>query len=348
MGSPIFTVNAVSQYLGVFPSKVMEWVKTNKVVSVLTRSRHRKIRRDEVLRIQAENPMLITTNKLHRSSMKKADKIAGGINSPFRYPGGKFYARKLILEVIPQHESYCEMFCGGSSIFFAKPKVARNVLNDLDPELINCYLIIRDRVEELITALEGIPATKEKHAFYKNQYKPQNELERALRWFYLNRISYSGIMKMENCYWGYGEKYSMRPENWPKHLRKVSAKLSGVEFSMCDFSELTSKLAPDTFLFIDPPYFNADQNKFYTCYFKKEDHIRLRDYLKELHAKGFKFLLTYDNHPEVRAMYKDWCKLNDKKWTYTISRTDDQKKNRKLADGHQGERSDGKELFITN
>ena len=41
-------------------------------------------------------------------------------NSPFRYPGGKFYARKLILEHIPKHDSYVEPMCGGASIFFAK------------------------------------------------------------------------------------------------------------------------------------------------------------------------------------------------------------------------------------
>ncbi|GAB4525742.1 MAG: hypothetical protein Tsb0014_05350 [Pleurocapsa sp.] len=45
------------------------------------------------------------------------------INSPFRYPGGKFYARKLILEYIPPHSNYIEPFAGGGSIFFAKNKV---------------------------------------------------------------------------------------------------------------------------------------------------------------------------------------------------------------------------------
>ena len=82
-------------------------------------------------------------------------------NSPFRYPGGKFYARKLILESIPKHEKYCEVFAGGASIFFAKSSVSQNVLNDLDFELVNCYRIIKDNVEDLIYLLNGIPATKE-------------------------------------------------------------------------------------------------------------------------------------------------------------------------------------------
>lgn len=77
----------------------------------------------------------------------------GSINSPFRYAGGKFYARKLILEHVPPHEFYVEPFAGGGSIFFAKSKVKFNQLNDIDPELVNVYITIRDFPEELINFL---------------------------------------------------------------------------------------------------------------------------------------------------------------------------------------------------
>ena len=42
------------------------------------------------------------------------------INSPFRYAGGKFYARKLIAEHLTDSDVYCEPFAGGGSIFFYK------------------------------------------------------------------------------------------------------------------------------------------------------------------------------------------------------------------------------------
>ena len=142
--------------------------------------------------------------------------IRHDINSPFRYAGGKFYARKLIIEHIPKHDSYVEPLAGGASIFFAKKKVKHNWLNDIDNELINCLMVIRDNPDELIGRLEGEKATKERHYYYKNEFKPATALDRAVRWFYLNRTSYSGIMNMQNCYWGYGDKYSMRPENCRK------------------------------------------------------------------------------------------------------------------------------------
>ncbi len=124
------------------------------------------------------------------------------INSPFRYAGGKFYARKLINEHIPQHNYYIEPFAGGASVFFAKEKVNENRLNDIDKDFINCLAIIRDYPEQMIERLKDEQATKERHGYYKNEYKPKTKLDRAIRWFYINRTSYSGIMNMQNCYWG--------------------------------------------------------------------------------------------------------------------------------------------------
>lgn len=265
------------------------------------------------------------------------------INSPFRYAGGKFYARKLILEHIPEHSYYIEPFAGGASIFFAKSKASRNWLNDIDEDLINCLIIIRDYPEKLIDRLKNEKATKERHAYYKNKYKPKTKLDRAVRWFYINRTSYSGIMNMQNCFWGYGDKYSMRPENWPRNIIRTSQKLQDVKLTSFDFDEVIKKAEKDAFLFIDPPYFNADQDKFYTHAFKKEDHFRLCKLLKKVSNK-VKFLITYDNSPEVRELYNWAHNLHEKEWNYTLYRTDDQKNGTK----RKGSRYKGKELFIVN
>jgi DNA adenine methylase len=131
------------------------------------------------------------------------------MNSPFRYAGGKFYARKLILSRIPFHEVYIEPFAGGGSIFFAKDKVDTNLLNDLDNDLINVYKHIRDKPTGLINFLkcsnfreifskkflenrsddEILPAKKDLHTFFKKEFEPKNNLEKAGTWYYLNRPS---------------------------------------------------------------------------------------------------------------------------------------------------------------
>lgn len=265
------------------------------------------------------------------------------INSPFRYAGGKFYARKLILSQIPDHDIYVEPFAGGASIFFAKPKVKGNWLNDIDEELINCLIHIRDNPTGIIDFLKEEDASKEKHYYYKNIFKPKNNLEKAARWFYVNRTSYSGIMKRENCYWGYGDKYSMRPENWPRAIHSASLKLKGVRLTSLDFEKFIDSASSGSFLFIDPPYFNADQNKFYTHSFTSSDHQRLVNCLK--HNKNrLKFLLTYDDSIEIKNLYSWVNVILKKQWNYTINRTDDQSK----KSSRKGSRYKGHELFIMN
>ncbi len=286
------------------------------------------------------------------------------INSPFRYAGGKFYARKLILEHIPLHTHYIEPFCGGASIFFAKEKVENNWLNDIDEDLINTLIVIRDRPNELIDILkrrsvkvsripsclvsnvkigEPLPATKELHSFFKNVYRPHNDLERAFRWFYLNRTSYSGIMNFQNMYWGYGDKYSMQPKNWARNIERTSLKLQGVNLTSLDFEQVIDTAPDGSLLFIDPPYFNADQDKFYQHFFSREDHLRLERCLFR-NRERLNIFITYDNVQSVRELYAWANAMYDKEWNYCIQRTDDQKNHTEK----KGKRYKGKELFIIN
>lgn len=274
------------------------------------------------------------------------------INSPFRYPGGKYRARSLICSLIPQHSYYAEPFAGGASIFFAKDKVVQNVLNDIDCDLINCYTQIRDNVQEMIGHLAGEQATRERYDYYKNEYQTDTKLKQAVRWYYLNRTSFSGIMNPVNCYWGYGDEYSMQPKNWPAHLRKCSEKLQGVELQCGSFENIITSAPTGAFLFIDPPYFATDQARIYTYKFTKDDHMRLKEVLME-HRDRVNFLLTYDDCPEIRKLYS-WADFLEQEWQYTLARTDDQKANGNgNGNGNgkvngKGKRTSGKELFILN
>lgn len=283
------------------------------------------------------------------------------IHSPFRYAGGKYYARDLILEHIPEHTVYIEPFAGGASIFFTKELAPElNWLNDIDLDLINTLIVIRDNPQELINLLkrreddrlpvelvgttpigEPIPALKELHSFFKNTYQPQNDLERAFRWFYLNRTSYSGIMNHQNMYWGYGDKYSMTPKNWPRNILRTSEKLQGVILTCLDFEEVVRQAPDGALLFVDPPYFNADQDKFYQHFFTREDHFRLERCLYEHHNR-LKLFITYDNVQGVIDLYHWAAEMHNKEWNYCIARTDDQKN----GTDAKGTRSKGKELFI--
>jgi len=42
------------------------------------------------------------------------------LRTPVTYYGGKQKMVRHILPIIPEHNLYCEPFCGGAAIFFAK------------------------------------------------------------------------------------------------------------------------------------------------------------------------------------------------------------------------------------
>jgi DNA adenine methylase len=131
----------------------------------------------------------------------------------------------------------------------------------------------------------------------------------------------------------------MRPDHWPRTLRMASAKLHDVMITNEDFATSIAQAPDGALLFVDPPYFNAAQDKFYIPSFPADSHVRLADTLRQ-HASRLSFLLTYDDCAEVRALY-DWATSAEANaWTYCLSHEPD--KSRK------GKRSKGKEVFIRN
>lgn len=252
--------------------------------------------------------------------------------SPFRYPGGKFYARKIILERIPSHETYVETFVGGGQIYFSKENAERSLLNDIDQDLIATYTIIRDHPLELIKKLQSEPINRARHHFYKKM-QPTSDLERATRWFYLNRTSFSGILSQKSCYLGYTEGISIPPKKWGKLINNACVKLrNNTEITCLDFEEAIAQYSEGTFAFIDPPYFNASRS-LYNHEFDPQDHERLARVLFDNRYK-FKFLLTYDVAPEITNLYS-WASINKHSWRYSIN-----------YEANNGEQAT--ELFIDN
>ena len=132
-----------------------------------------------------------------------------------------------------------------------------------------------------------LPATKELHRFFKADFHPKDDLEKAGRWFYLNRTSYSGIMNFQNMYFGYGDKFSMQPKNWPRNILRTSEKLQKVKLTSLDFEKVIDKAPDNSLVFLDPPYFNASMGHYNP--YNEQDFENL---LKLLSTIKGKFLLS--------------------------------------------------------
>ena len=260
-----------------------------------------------------------------------------GTKIPFRYPGGKFYALRIIEKFWEsvKHDEYREPFVGGGSVFFAKPKVPHNWLNDRHEDLIITYKILADpnlRLK-LVDMLSKELASKERHSEVLSM-KPKNDLERAFRYFYLNRTSFSGKMKAPS--WGYRPKRSLPPNRWKERIIPCGEKLEKVKLTSLDFEEVIKapEVGKKILFFLDPPYFSAKQESHYYCPFVKEDHFRLEKLLRNLHHS---FFLTYDDTPEINNLY-NWAYIYPIKFFYRLDNSQQNKGKRKM----------GFELVITN
>lgn len=257
------------------------------------------------------------------------------IRSPVRYPGSKAQAIRFIQpfwEKAP-HDEYREPFLGGGAVFFFKPKVKYNWINDLDKELMITFKIMADPIKRhnICDVLGKERATKERFIEIKNQ-NPSTDLEIAIRYFYLNRTAYSGIMNKPN--WGYSDEKSVPPNRWPKRIVEAGKKLEGVKTTHVDYHEVIEapKIGKDVFMFVDPPYFEADQKRAYSHSFSEDDHLELCEVLNNT---PFRFCLTYDDCQSIREMYS-WATLHPRSWRYHT------------ANARKATRKMGYELIITN
>lgn len=255
----------------------------------------------------------------------------GRVRSPFRYPGGKFYAVKYlerVWEKVP-HDEYREPFVGGGQVFFAKPKVEFNWLNDIFAELMNVYRTIQDDElrPKLTRLLSGEHVDKARHALMK-EWTPRNPLESAHRFYFLNRTSYSGIMHKPA--WGYHPLNSAPPKSWVEFIDKAAEKLQGVRLTALDFEDVmrAPAVGKQVFMYLDPPYIEADQERAYAHSFTMKDHERL---VRLLRQTKYKFLLTYDDCNTARRLYS-WANLRPEEWWYNTAniRTKTRKKGREL------------------
>ncbi|MBU8711117.1 DNA adenine methylase [Brevibacillus parabrevis] len=257
------------------------------------------------------------------------------VKSPLRYPG----AKKKVLNRFTQfwevpHVEYRDVFVGGGSTFFGKPECPRNWLNDYDEEIAAFFISMRDYPEELCNLVMSTKPTVELWRQIKDR-DLNTDLEKGFRTLFLNRTTFSGILK-GNPIGGIEQKskYTIdcrwNPVALCEQIRLCSEMLQGVTITALDFSSVIQEAGENVLLYLDPPYYHKG-NLLYRQGMTHEDHVRLSDLLKDTEHK---FFITYDDCEEVRELYQEWAYLYPASWFYSSSN----KKAREV----------GKELFISN
>ncbi len=228
---------------------------------------------------------------------------------PFlRWAGGKTWFKKHISDFLPidGYNQYHEPFLGGAAIFFHLQH-SPAFLSDLNLELIETYIEIRDNVEEVISHLKKFKNTKE---FYYDvrASKYRSRSKQAAKFIYLNQTSFNGIYRVNlkgeyNVPFGYRSKNFFEPDN----LRLVSQALQGTNISQCNFQETLNNIRENDLVFIDPPYTVAHNDNGFIKYnaklFDLEKQHELSEYIDEIKARGAYYILTNAAHKVVEEIF---------------------------------------------
>ncbi|MEH2156100.1 DNA adenine methylase [Nostoc sp.] len=265
------------------------------------------------------------------------------IKSPLRYPGGKSKAINQIIGYLPESFSeFREPFVGGGSVFIYLRQKFPNLkiwINDLNRELFLFWKFAQSDITQLVKEIRHIKikSTDGKLLFSELTSVDVNklsDLERAVRFFVLNRISFSGTVESG----GFSQEafHKRFTDSSIERLEKLENILSkNVQITNLDYSHLLKSEGEDVFIFLDPPYFRATKSKLYG----KDGHLhtsfehqRFAELLQQCHHR---WLITYDNSTQILENFQ-WANISEWELQYGMNNY------------KQSAAAKGKELFITN
>ena len=238
-----------------------------------------------------------------------------------KWAGGKLQLIEQFERLFPsQFNNYYEPFIGSGAVFFyvkSKLKPNKVILSDINEELINCFIVVRDRPSELIELLFIHRNNHSKDYYYAIRNIETSRLdsvERAARFIYLNKTCFNGLYRVNskgrfNVPFGDYEK----PGIFHKHmLFQASQLLQGVDLRAMSFQKVVDLARNSDFVYLDPPYVPLSKTSGFTSYskdgFSIEQHRALSKMFRILDSQGCFVMLSNSNHPLIRELYGDYEK----------------------------------------
>jgi DNA adenine methylase len=249
---------------------------------------------------------------------------------PLSYLGGKNRVAQKIISLIPEHNAYIEPFCGGAQVFFHKEPSNVEILNDLDEEVFNFLRVCQLHHQELVRYLQFCTASRKWfELFQKQDPKALSDIQRAARFFYLQKNCYGGLINRKTFAISVQDGSNYNPHRIPMVLHLAHERLLQVQLECLPYQEILKRYdRPDTFFYLDPPYFGLP---YYRFNFLEEDYAELATILKTI--KG-KFLLSLNDRIEVREIFSCF-NISDMAFTYSAQSKSGRKYNELLISNYE-------------
>lgn len=271
------------------------------------------------------------------------------ISPAIKWAGGKTQLLNIITENLPDsYNNYYEPFIGGGAVLLSvKPEKA--LINDINEQLINLYIQIRDSVDDVlnkINNLDSVPCTKEFYYSIREQYNQkilsgEKDAQAAALMIWLNKHCFNGLYRV-NSKGLFNVPFNNRVKGKSvdeSNIRAISDYLNQakVNITCMGFEEACTTVSAGDFVYFDSPYVPESETAYFTDYakggFSLEDHKRLSKLFKCLDEKGAKIMLSNNDVPLVRELYEGY-----KIQSFAVKRMINRNANKRT----------GKEVLITN
>lgn len=212
--------------------------------------------------------------------------------------GGKRLLRKTISQYVPKDiKGYIEPFGGAAWMLLYKDKWGDlEVYNDLDNRLVNLFMQVKYHPDELIKELDWLVASRKLFGDIL-KHEGLTEIQRAARFMYLITRSFGS----KGDSFGTSQKRGTSSMyNRLERIKELHKRLDMVIIENLSYEKVIEKYdTKSNFFYCDPPYMLG-----YTYENSKQfSHEALCKKLKNI--KG-RFILSYDDNPEVLKLYKGY------------------------------------------
>lgn len=253
------------------------------------------------------------------------------IKTPVSRVGNKTAILHILYALFPpQYGRFIDVFGGSGSVLLGNPEICPfEVYNDFDRNLANLFRCMKERTMAVIRELGFCHLNSREdfisiRRFFENEQFDDKYLSEELRLTQImfpppaakeltemrKRITldydvHRATMFLKLLRYSYsssGKSYASQPFDIRRLFGLISQlqdRMANVVVENQDFETLIKHYdRPDAFFYLDPPYFSTED--MYEVGFGWDDHVRLRDTLKNI--KG-KFLLSYNDCDEIRELY---------------------------------------------
>ena len=238
------------------------------------------------------------------------------LKSPLAWLGGKSRLADRIIEKMPAHQTYCEVFAGAAWVLFKKPESKVEIINDINSDLTNLYRCVKHHLAELVAQFRWMLVSRDEFdRFLKTPTDTLTDIQRAARFFYLAKSSFGAKIVKPT----YGISATGAPRlnllRVEEDLSEAHLRLARVFIENKPYDYVLQRFdKPGTLFYVDPPYWDCE-NDYGEGLFSREDFGRLAGLLEGL--KG-RFILSLNDTPGVRETFANF-RIEAVKTRYSIS-----------------------------